>query len=301
MAQAGGESTMMNAEQSREGKEEALPELLPLRQCLSDLELAPAMRQNIEKALAQSAALLRQRLGQMTRHAQRGALLGDIAAKMVHDIRNPLNAIFLHADVVEEELRRPTQDSPIQMAASVAEIRTEVSRLYDLIQDYLTLARLAVVQREYEDLGPFLAECAQAMRTLLESRHIVLHLEGLTRLGRVAIHKGTLRRAILNLLQRALDAMPQGGTLTLRGRRVASSHVTIEVRDTGSSIPEEQLERLFEPFGPGESEWTGLGLYVVHEIITAHHGTIDVQSAPHQGTTLTITLPLVAADTKHEG
>ena len=292
---------MMNAEQSREGKEEALPELLPLRQCLSDLELAPAVRQNIEKALAQSEGLLRQRLGQMTRHAQRDALLGDIAAKMVHDIRNPLNAIFLHADVVEEELRRPTQDSQIQMAASVAEIRTEVSRLYDLIQDYLTLARLAVVQREYEDLGPFLAECAQAMRTLLESRHIVLHLEGLTRLGRVAIHKGTLRRAILNLLQRALDAMPQGGTLTLRGRRVASSHVTIEVRDTGSSIPEEQLERLFEPFGPGESEWTGLGLYVVHEIITAHHGTIDVQSAPHQGTTLTITLPLVAADTKHEG
>jgi signal transduction histidine kinase len=298
MAPAGGDKPMMKPEQSREGEEEALPDLLPLRQCLSELALVPAVHQTISKALAQSEELLRQRLAQTAEHAQRGALLGEIATRMVHDIRNPLNAIFLHADVVEEELRRPTQDSQTQMAASVAEIRTEVTRLYDLMQDYLTLARLAVVQREFEDLGLFLGECAHAMRTQLESRRIVLHLEGLTRLGRVAIHKGTLRRAIINLMQRALDAMPQGGTLTLRGRRAASSHVTIEVRDTGRHIPEEQLERLFEPFCTTESEWTGLELYVVREIVAVHHGTIDVQSAPHQGTTFTITLPLVTVDTR---
>jgi signal transduction histidine kinase len=130
---------------------------------------------------------------------------------------------------------------------------------------------------------------------------VVLHLEGLTRLGRVPIHQGTLRRALLNLMQRALEAMPQGGTLTLRGRRTAPSHVTIEVRDTGGSIPEEQLDLLFEPFYTTGSEWAGLGLYVVREIVTAHHGTIDVQSLPNKGTTFTITLPLAATDAKPAG
>ena len=287
---------MANAEQSHAKGTELLPELVPLRQCLTELDLVSDVRQAVNKALARSEELLRQRLEQMARHAERGALLGQIAAKMAHDIRNPLNAIFLHADVVEEELQRPTQDSQAQMAASVADIRTEVTRLYDLMQDYLALARLSDVPPELEDLGFFLEECTRTMRRLAESRQVVLRLEGLTRLGRVAIHKGTLHRAVLNLLQRALAAMPQGGTLTLRGRRTAPSHVTIEVRDTGSSIPEEQLELLFEPFSATDSEWTGLGLYVVREIVAAHHGTIDVQSAPNQGTTFTITLPLVATD-----
>src|SRR5262249_7678638 len=254
------------------------------------------VRHTVQKALGQSAELLRQRLARLAWHAERGALLGEMAAKMVHDIRNPLNAIFLHADVVEEELQRPTPDSQAQMAASLADIRTEVLHLYELMQDSLTLARLAVVHRELEELGPLLEECTHAIRRVAESRQVVLHLEGLTRLGRVPIHKGTLHRAVLNLLQRALEAMPQGGTLTLRGRRTAPSHVTIEVRDTGSSIPEQQLELLFEPFAATDAEWTGLGLYVVREIVAVHHGTIDVQSAPNKGTTFTITLPLVAAD-----
>lgn len=289
---------MANVEQSRARGEEPLPELVALHDYLAELELDPAVRQTIKKALTDSEALLQQRLAQMAWHTERCALLGQIAAKMVHDIRNPLNAIFLHTDVVEEELRRPTHDSQAQIAASMLDIRTEVTHLSDLIQDYLALAGLAGVHRELADLGVFLGECAHDMRTRAESHGVVLHLEGLTRLGRVPIHKGTLRRAILSLMQRALDAMPQGGTLTLRGQRTASSHVAIEVRDTGSSIPEEQAEVLFEPFCPTGSEWTGLGLYVVREIVAAHHGSIDVQSVPHQGTTFTITLPLVAADAK---
>ena len=231
---------MTHAQQSRETADEPLPELVPLRQCLAELELTPAARQTVDTALAQSQQLLQQRLQQMAWHTERGALLGEIAARMMHDIRNPLNAVFLHADIIEEEIQRPTHDSQEQVVASVADIRTEVTHLYDLIQDYLALARLAVVCCELEDLGLFLGECVHTVRTLAESRQIVLHLEGLTRLGRVPMHKGTLRRAILNLMQRALAVMPQGGTLTLRGRRTASSHVTIEVRDTGDSIPEEQ-------------------------------------------------------------
>jgi signal transduction histidine kinase len=90
---------MTNAEQAQ-GQ---LPELAALRQCLTDLTLPPAVRQTLDHALSESEQRLQQRLEQMTWQVQRSALLGDIAGKIVHEIRNPLNAIFLHADVVMGE------------------------------------------------------------------------------------------------------------------------------------------------------------------------------------------------------
>jgi signal transduction histidine kinase len=291
MVRAGGDNAMTNAEQAQ-GQ---LPELAALRQCLTELALPPAVRQTLDSAFTESEKRLQQRLEQMTWQVQRSAMLGDIAGKIVHEIRNPLNAIFLHADVVLGELQYPTLDSRTQMVESLTDIRMEVRRLYDIIQDYLTLARLLVVRYEPEDIGNFLRECGRVMQEQARARGVTLHLQGLARLGSVSLHKGTLQRAFVNLLQRALDAMPQGGTVTLRGRRTVS-HSVVEIRDTGSAISEEQLDLLFEPlYSPG-SEWTGLGLYVAHEIVLAHQGTIDVQSVPGQGTTFTVTLPLVATE-----
>jgi len=291
MVRAGGDNAMTNAEQVQE----QLPELAALRQCLTELALPLVVRQTLDSALTESERRLQQRLEQMTWQIQRSALLGDIAGKIVHEIRNPLNAIFLHADVVQGELQCPTLDSRTQMMESLTDIRMEVRRLYDIMQDYLALARLAVVQYEPEDMGNFLRECGRVMQEQARTRGVVLHLQGLTHLGSVCLHKGTLQHAFVNLLQRALDAMPQGGTVTLRGRRTAS-HSIIEMRDTGSAISEEQLEILFESLYSTSSEWTGLELYVVREIVVAHHGTIDVQSTPSQGTTCTVTLPLVAME-----
>jgi signal transduction histidine kinase len=291
MVRAGGDNAMTNAEQAQ-GQ---LPELAALRQCFTELALPPAVRQTLDSVLTESEKRLQQRLEQMTWQVQRSALLGDIAGKIVHEIRNPLNAIFLHADVVQGELQCPTLDSRTQMMESLADIRMEVKRLYDIMQDYLTLARLAVVQYEPEDMGNFLRECGRVMQEQARTRGVMLHLQGLARLGSVSLHKGTLQHAFVNLLQRALDATPQGGTVTLRGRRTAS-HSIVEIRDTGSAISEERLEILFEPLYSMSSEWTGLELYVVREIVVAHHGAIDIQSAPGQGTTCTVTLPLVARE-----
>jgi signal transduction histidine kinase len=287
---------MANAEQGQ-GQ---MAELAALRQCLTALELSPAASQRLEQAFAESAEQCQQRLQQMTRQVQRWALLSDIAGKVVHEIRNPLNAIFLHVDVIQGELQCPTLDSRPQMLDSLTDIRTEVRRLYDIMQDYLALARLAAIPYEPEDMANFLRECGRLMQEQARSRGVVLHLQGLARLGSVALHQGTLQRAFLNLLQRALDAMPQGGTLTLRGRRTAS-HSIIEIHNTGSAIPAEQCDCLFEPLQSTDAAWTGLELYVVREIIAAHRGIIDVQSAPHQGTTFTVTLPLVPTEGRREG
>jgi signal transduction histidine kinase len=95
---------------------------------------------------------------------------------------------------------------------------------------------------------------------------------------------------LLNLVQNARDAMPQGGTLTLRGWRTATQ-IHLAVCDSGQGIPAEQLPLLFTPFHTTKAEGTGLGLYVVQEIVGTHGGTIEVTSEPNRGTTVTMTLP----------
>jgi signal transduction histidine kinase len=175
------------------------------------LQLPAAVRQELMDALSQGEEQLRQRLEQGIRDATRLTLLGELATGVAHDIRNPLNVIALHADIVEEELRQPTPDSHAQMADSVVEIRKETRRLYDVTQDYLALVRLPTVPRQTEDLGALLEACALEMQAQVEASGIMLRLVGLSRLGRVHCHQGTLSRAFLRLLQRTLDVMPQGG------------------------------------------------------------------------------------------
>jgi signal transduction histidine kinase len=106
--------------------------------------------------------------------------------------------------------------------------------------------------------------------------------DSLLDLGTVAFHPSTLGRALLNLVQNAVDAMPQGETLTLAGQRTAT-HVTLQVQDTGKGIPAQQLTQIFEPLYTTKPGGTGLGLYIVQEIVATHGGQVSVQSAPGQG------------------
>ena len=109
-------------------------------------------------------------------------------------------------------------------------------------------------------------------------------------LGRVALHNHTFQRVLLNLIQNAMDAMPQGGTLRLQGRRQDAT-VHLDVEDTGMGIPPERLPQIFESLHttkPG----TPAGLYIVQEVVAAHGGQVAVQSTVGFGTTFTITRPL---------
>ena len=275
----------------------SMPELGVLYQYFAELDLSPAVRHTLERALAQSEELLRQGMARRMQQAERFLQLGQLAARMVHEIRNPLNAIFLHADILEEEMQQPTADSRTQMAESLGEIRSEVTRLYAVMQDYLALARLAVIDPAPEEFGAFVQDCALEIREQVENRGVRIHLEGLTRLGQVSLHKGTMRRALLNLLQYACETMPEGGIVTLRGGRT-TAQVHIEIGCPGNRMPETPLESLFEPFHTTGPEGLGLGLHVIREIVVAHHGTITVQHEPATGTTFLLTLPLVTSTAK---
>jgi signal transduction histidine kinase len=219
------------------------------------------------------------------------AALAQLANPMTHEVHNPLNAIFLHLDVLEEELYRPTPHHRDQMGESLAEIKTEVTRLHNLVQDYLTLARLGQVHREPTALGDLVEAFALARQEDLEARHIMLHLEDLGGLGQVALQRRVFHRVLLNLTQNAIETMPQGGTLTFRGRH-NSSQASFDIQDTGTGIPAPDLPAVFTPFHAITPEDTGLRLYVAQQVIRFHGGDMTVASAPGQGTTYTITLPL---------
>jgi PAS domain S-box-containing protein len=235
----------------------------------------------------------RKRVEETLRRTEALALLGKLAAGVSHEIRNPLGAIVLHMDLLEEELHALVSECPAQIAEPLAEIKTQLTRLDNLVQDYLSLARIASLQREPTDIGTFVDNFLQEVASQVAERGVTLRREGPASLGLTALHTNTFRRVLLNLVQNALDAMPQGGTLTLRGWQTAS-HVHLGIRDTGTGIPADQLMRIFEPLYTTKLAGTGLGLYMAREIVAAHHGELRVMSEVGSGTTFTIALPLVS-------
>jgi signal transduction histidine kinase len=235
-----------------------------------------------------------QRLEREAQRVQHLALLGRLAAGVSHDIRNPLGAILLHVDLLEEELQQPSPASATEITQALAEIKTQLARLDSLVQDYLSLVRVSAMQQAPVDLARLVRQHAQEMTPALTAHAITLQLEALDQLGLVALHEYTFRRALLNLVQNAIDAMPHGGTLTFRGRRQDAA-VHLDVGDTGSGIAPEQIMQLFEPLYTTKPGGTGLGLHIVQEVVTAHGGQVAVQSTVGSGTTFTITLPLAEA------
>jgi signal transduction histidine kinase len=261
--------------------------------------LLQEQRAQLERQLQERTAALyreiaeRQRLERETQRAQHFALLGRLAAGLSHEIRNPLGVVFLHVDLLEEELHDllPESTDDIQ---SITEIKTNLARLDDLVQDYLSLVRAGAMRLAPEDLSLFVTQFAQEMTPVLTAHGITLQLDGLDRLGRVSLHQNTFRRVLLNLLHNAIEAMPAGGTLTLRGRQQATT-VHLDISDTGIGIAPEQYAQIFEPLHTTKPGGTGLGLYIVQEVMTAHGGQVAVQSTVGAGTTFTITLPLAEA------
>jgi two-component system CheB/CheR fusion protein len=232
----------------------------------------------------------RQQLEREAQRAQHFALLGRLAAGVSHEIRNPLGAIVLHVDLLEEELRQPSANSADEVAQALAEIKTQLARLEDLVQDYLSLVRVGHMERTPQDLGAALHAWAREWQGLAAARGMMLQVEGVAALGQVAFHGNTLHRALLNLVQNALDAMEPGGTMTLKGQDTVA-HLQIQVCDTGIGIPATQLATIFEPLYTTKPGGTGLGLYIVQEIVAAHAGQVTVESVEGQGTTVTVTLP----------
>jgi PAS domain S-box-containing protein len=224
-------------------------------------------------------------------------ILSQLAGTVSHEIHNPLTTILLHTDMLEEDLRQLQGESHEQLLRSLEVIKEEVTRMHDLTEQYLLLARLSTVPREPEELAAFLEAFALEIQTRLAARDITMRWEGTAELGRVALHKRAFRRALLDLFNYTLEGMPHGGTISMQAQRTATE-IRVEIHATGTGISPEQLSRLFNPAPSIQPDGIGLGLYGAREIIAAHGGTIEVANEPGTGTTFTIMLPALRAETQ---
>jgi signal transduction histidine kinase len=225
--------------------------------------------------------------------AERLAAVGRISAQITHEIRNPLNAIGLNAELLAEELDGSASDEP---RALVQAIGREVDRLNAVTEEYLRFARLPKPNFAREDLNDILSGLVEFVRPELSAARVELEIDLAAGLPPVRADEGQLRAAFLNLLRNSREAMPAGGTVTVSTRASDGGDVEACVRDTGGGIPSASLPRIFEAFYSTKEKGTGLGLAFTQQVVQEHGGSIRCESAPGRGTLFIVHLPRAPED-----
>ncbi len=222
--------------------------------------------------------------------AERMATVGRLSLKVAHEVRNPISAIELNAEILQDIVgARPGQDD--EAPALVAAIRDQVKTLDALTEEYLTFARFPRPHFEEESLNGLVEEVAEFVRPLATRQGLSLRVQTDAEVPTLEIDRGLLRQAILNLVKNGMEALSRGGELTLASRR-RDDRVEISVSDSGSGITDDVAKRLFEPFFTTKPQGTGLGLSIARQITEEHGGEIRWENRADGGTCFTVHLPI---------
>lgn len=225
-------------------------------------------------------------LRQQMERMERLASLGRLAAGMAHEIRNPLTGVSLLLDDLHDRLlASPDDRSLIQKALG------EIERLDGLVNELLNFASLPQPRLIPGSLAEVLRDTLFLVRKQCANCGVELIEDIPEAVPQLDMDPDKLKQAFLNLFNNALDAMPEGGTLTVTAR-IDSDSLQVEVRDSGEGIPAESIPLIFEPFYTSKGHGTGLGLSITHAIISSHGGRIEVQSQPGKGSSFLLRFPL---------
>jgi signal transduction histidine kinase len=260
----------------------------PYRYSTQDINILAALA-NLA-AIAIANAQLHEKVVQaeeQLRQTERLSTLGLLAAEVAHEIRNPLTVMKMLFHSLD--LQFAGTDPRARDAEVVAEKMDHLNKIVDQLLGY---ARSNEPRLEPVALNGVIDDVLLLTRRKLQQQRIELRTELAGDLPELRADRGQLEQACLNLILNATDAMPEGGILTIATAR-QNDRIQLTFTDTGVGMPAEQQARLFEPFLTTKAHGTGLGLAIVHKIIVdAHRGQIAVTSAPGQGTTFRIALPL---------
>ncbi|MDX6530549.1 MAG: hypothetical protein QOH41_2839 [Blastocatellia bacterium] len=228
--------------------------------------------------------------------ADKLAAVGRLAAGVVHEINNPLATIAACAESLEKRIEEGAfSDSPDaeDLREYLGLIRDEAFRCKSITNGLLDFSRLRAGQRVPVDMTEIIKATARLVTHQQRGDDIQIVIEAAADLPSVSGDVGQLQQAVIALATNAIDAMPDGGTLTLRAIR-SKSRILVQVIDTGIGIAPENMTRIFDPFFTTKDvgHGTGLGLAVCYGILSDHGGRLDVRSTLGKGTTFTITLPI---------
>jgi PAS domain S-box-containing protein len=220
--------------------------------------------------------------------AQR-ALLGEVTAIFAHEVRNPINNISTGVQLAASRLGK---DHP--QYESLERVRAECIRLDQLMTDVLFFARPLELKMEALDLVDLMQRVLARWAPRFSQSNVRCHTDFKPSLPPASADPRTLERVIVNLISNALEAMTDGGTISIAITTTGHGPeglLELKVADTGPGIPADKIDRIFDPFFTTKKDGTGLGLAISRRILSAHKGTIHVESFPDAGTLFTIHLP----------
>jgi two-component system sensor histidine kinase HydH len=221
---------------------------------------------------------------------ERLSALGNLAAGVAHEIRNPLNAISITAQRLKSEF--VPQKGKEEYSFFIKTVLDEIKRLDSIINQFLSLAKAQKLNLVPTDMNRFLNEVVNLVE--LEAKEKNIHItRDIADLPQTRIDPDEMKKALLNIMLNGIHATPSGGTLNINAYLNDSQRdVLIKIKDSGMGIPKENLSKIFQPYFSTKEKGAGLGLSIAYRIISDHKGKIEVESELGKGTIFTVTLPL---------
>jgi len=226
------------------------------------------------------------RLQDKVRRQEKLAAMGGLAAGVAHEVRNPLSSIKALATFFTGQF---DEGSEAYEAAKV--MVQEVDRLNRVITELLEFSRPTDLKRQSSDIGLLISRSIQLVRQDAANKNIDCEVHTEDDICPAWVDPDRLTQCLLNLYLNAIQAMENGGTLSVKCTMDETENIKISISDTGRGISPEQLKKIFDPYFTTKSKGTGLGLAIVHKIIEAHGGHIEVNSAIDEGTSFSISIP----------
>jgi PAS domain S-box-containing protein len=234
-------------------------------------------------------------------HIHRVTTMGELAASIAHEIKQPISAASINADTCLRWLGREQPD--IEKAReSVSRIIQNVARTSDIISRIRVLFQKGEQQREWVDVNEVIGEIICLLRSDAERHAISIHTELASELPRVMADRVQLQQVFMNLMRNGIDAINEAemaGGLTIKSQRNGGDQLLISVSDTGIGLPPKQMDKVFEAFFTTKSHGTGMGLSISRSIIESHGGRLWATGNPDRGTTFQFTLPIERVATPH--
>jgi PAS domain S-box-containing protein len=228
----------------------------------------------------------RQQLQEKLLQSERLAALGQMAAHISHEVKNPLVVIGGMA----RQVLKASQESSPKSVEKLRIIVEEIRRLEEFLAEVGSFAKLSEPRKCPIDLNSLIREMCLKLEANLQENRIKLAVNLDPDLPQVQFDPLLLRQVLLNIAKNGIEAMPAGGTLTFTSRR-EQDRVLVRISDNGEGIAPDIIDKIFQPFYSTKPKGSGLGLAISQTIVTAHQGKIEVESQPHQGTGVTVFLP----------